>query len=294
MAPKPPRTPSIYDYGAGDTNAKGQTYTDPRTPGVHTYAPDAPAGSVWFPKPTGTANLTLSTGALGQGVAALNDPESGVYNAHYTQSSLAGSYNTLPAGQRQLLEAVAAARGHNSSANGVLQGYIAESARLGDPANGNPINKSPIQLAWEEAVSRGIVDGSGGYKSGGGGHGRGGGGAYNGPVTRTDFTHIGEGDLRDLADQVGIAMVGRGITDKEFNNILKQVRGVENAKPQVTHSTPSGHDVVSSTTEGVSNADRQDVVQKILAQNPEYGDYQKATTMMDWFDNALKGRQNGG
>lgn len=277
--PKPPaREPSIFDYGAGDTNTGTSNTTT--VDGVDYFHSYAPAGSVWFPKPV--PNVIISTGAIGQAVDAINNPESAVYNADYTKASLAGSLNSLPPMAGQLMELVAAGRGHGSTPNGVLQGYIAESSRLGDAGQ----KVSPVQLAYDEAVKKGWITKDG--KVGNVGGSRGG---YNGPVTRTDFEHIGEGDLKTLADQVSMEMIGRGVNAKEFERIAKRVLRAENRNPQVTTTTPHGQAAVTSVTDqGMTASDRQDVIQKIVAQNPHYGDYQKATTMMDWFDAALNER----
>lgn len=113
------------------------------------------------------------------------------------------------------------------------------------------------------------------------------GGGSGGPSTSMSYTQIGEADLQDLANQIGMTMVGRGVTDDEMAKILKRVRAVEAKRPQITSSNGAGS---STTQQGVTNSDRQDVIENILAKNPQYGDYQKATTMMDWFGNALNAR----
>lgn len=101
----------------------------------------------------------------------------------------------------------------------------------------------------------------------GGGSSGGGGGAGRQPIP--------EADIRDLANQISMAMVGRGVSDKEFARILPKVRGFEGRAD-------------------ASSAGIQDVIEGIVGQNPQYLDYQKATTLMDWFDAALAGRLNSG
>lgn len=180
----------------------------------------------------------------------------------------------------QYLSGLADHMGHNRTPNSVWQDAIKIAGREGITVLG--------------AVYK-IADDTGFRPSGGkppagedpptGPRGPSGGGS--GPSTSMSYTQLGEADLQDLANQIGMTMVGRGVTDDEMAKILKRVRAVEAKRPQVTSSNGAGS---STTQQGVTNSDRQDVIENILAKNPQYGDYQKATTMMDWFGNALNAR----
>lgn len=239
----------------------------------------APEGA-WFPRPQNSWFTDTSTPT---GVANASDFNSPQYNATFPASQLAGALNADET-NTGLFQIVAAGRGHNATANGVLQAYVAESARLATQGQ----RVTPQQLAYQEAVENGwIRDGQvtiSGSGPGGGGS-SGGGGGYSGPSY--SYSQINEATLEDLANQIGMTMVGRGVTDAELAKILKRVRKVEARNPQVTSSNGAG---VSTTQQGVTDSDRQDVIENILARNPQYGDYQKATTMMDWFGNALNAR----
>ena len=254
-------------------------------------------GKAWFPKPYGsktwTPNLIISSGAAGQGAEALTNPESGVYNAWYSTTDAGGSFNALAPNQQYVFNLYAAGlrqSKENKRATGesVFKDFIDISAYRGQSNE----QITPIQLVWEQLQQRGWIkeDGSPTFNPGAGGPGSGP-GSYNGPVTDTDTTYANEANIRDLADQVGLAMVGRGVSDEEFQKILKRVRKVEAGNPQVSTRTPKGDAAVNTvTSQGVTDADRQDVIERILARNPEYGDYQKATTLMSWFDKAISER----
>ena len=128
--------------------------------------------------------------------------------------------------------------------------------------------------------------GAGGLGGNGGGSG-GGGGAYTGPVTST--TLMNKADLRSTANAVASSVLGRGITDEEFQKVLKQVRTAERADPTVT--TPS---VGSSVTQqGLSTEGRQNIIRDSLMKGPEAEDYGKATKMMGVFAKALEMRSDG-
>jgi len=240
--------------------------------------PWRPPAGAWVPRPGGGGVNTTTLA----GIAASSDRNSAAYNMTVPQSQLAGA---LGADEMEggLFQIVAAGRGNNSSANGVFQALSAESARLN--AQGQRV--TPQDLAYQEALNNGWIKDGKVTISGAGPRGPGG----TGPSTSMSYTQLGEADLQDLANQIGMTMVGRGVTDDEMAKILKRVRAVEAKRPQITSSNGAGS---STTQQGVTNSDRQDVIENILAKNPQYGDYQKATTMMDWFGSALNARlQNG-
>lgn len=277
---------SIFNYGDGSTS-------DNADAGVY----DANGGGkVWFPKPYGsntwTPNLIVSSGAAGQGAAALNNPESGVYNAWYSTSDAGGAFKALAPNQQYVFNLYAAGlrkSKENTRATGesVFRDFIDISAYRGQSDE----QVTPVQLVWEKLQERGWIqeDGTPAFDPAS----VGGSGAYKGPVTTTSYTYGNPADLRDLANQVGMTMVGRGVTEEEFNKIQKRVKRQEASKPDVTTTTPHGDAARTNVSQqGMTNADRQDVIESILAKNPEYGDYQKATTLMDWFDKAISERPN--
>lgn len=109
-------------------------------------------------------------------------------------------------------------------------------------------------------------------------------GRYRGPVATR--TVAAESDVRATADAVALEMLGRGITDEEFNRILNRTRKAEMEEPQITQ-TGRGF---STTEQGLTAQGRQDIITNILSKKPEYQEFQKATTLMSWFDEALNRR----
>jgi len=110
-------------------------------------------------------------------------------------------------------------------------------------------------------------------------------GGYMGPVE--SVTVQAESDVRATADAVAMEMLGRGVSDAEFQRVLNRTRKAEQTQPQVTTPMGPGRQV---TEQGLSAEGRQDIVQNIIAKKPEYQEFQKATTLMSWFDRALQGR----
>lgn len=114
-----------------------------------------------------------------------------------------------------------------------------------------------------------------------------GGGGYSGP--RTSVTMQAEPDIRELADAVSLEMIGRGVSEDEMAKILKRVRKAEVEQPTITTSRIAG----TTTEQGLTAEGRRDIIENIIAKKPEYGEFQKATTLMSWFDRALQERLQG-
>lgn len=123
--------------------------------------------------------------------------------------------------------------------------------------------------------------------AGSGGSG-GGGGGYSGP--QRTVTLQDEGDVRRMADELSSQLVGRAVSDDEFEKALKKVRKAERANPTVTTSTTG----MTVSEGGLSAEGRQDILQRSLAKNPEAKDFTMATQMMGWFDEWLGGRPDAG
>jgi len=198
-------------------------------------------------------------------------------------------------GTEEYLQGLADFMGHNRTPNSIWQKAV-DLARNTNTTVTDALLKIGKDAGYggHGAAPKGGSGGSGGGRRRGGGGGSGGSGGAGGASTSINYQNANEADIRALADQIGMTMMGRGISDAEFKKILSGVRGVENAKPDITTGQSSPGASVSRSQQGVSNTDREDVIKNILAKNPQYGDYQKATTMMNWFDQALAGRlQNG-
>lgn len=125
---------------------------------------------------------------------------------------------------------------------------------------------SPLDLLKEGQVA---YVGAGGYGSGGSGSGGG---------TSMSYTQANKADVRVLANAVAEEMIGRRITDKEFDRMLKKVRKEEDKSPTIT--TRSGK--TSRTKEGITDAERQEVLEEVLRENPEWKKYQMDTAALDY------------
>ena len=112
----------------------------------------------------------------------------------------------------------------------------------------------------------------------------GGSGAYTGPVA--SVSKMADSDIRNLANTVSMEMVGRGVSDEEFQKIVKRTQRAEVNNPTIS----SGGAASNITDQGLTTVGREDIVKNIIAKQPEYAEFQKATTLMSWFDQALSGR----
>lgn len=130
------------------------------------------------------------------------------------------------------------------------------------------IYMSPLQLA-QQAYSE--------SPRGGAGSGRGRLG------TSRQVTMASERDLRSTADAIGAEVLGRAITDEEFQKVLRRVRTVEQAEPTVTRRTGAG----TVTESGLTAEGRKDLITEMLMKGPEAKEFAQATTMMDAFYQAL-------
>lgn len=201
-------------------------------------------------------------------------------------------------GTEQYLTGLAKHMGHNRTVNSIWQAAV-DMAKNNNISVTDAITKiardagyggsAPSTKDTSSAPNGSTRNGrspSGGRSSSGGGSGM--------AQTSVSYDPLGEGDLKDLANTISMEMLGKGVTEKQWGRILQKVREKEAANPRVTTSQAGVGQSVTSTQPGVSNADRQDVIQNILQKAPQYGDYQKATTLMGFFDQALNERLQGG
>ena len=115
----------------------------------------------------------------------------------------------------------------------------------------------------------------------------GGGSGYTGPTS--SVTLANEYDLREAANAVASTVLGRGIKDSEFEQVLKKIRKQEKAQPTI--STPSTGSNV--TKAGLTAEGRQNIMRDSLMKSPEAEEYSKATKMMGVFAKALEMRPDG-
>lgn len=116
----------------------------------------------------------------------------------------------------------------------------------------------------------------------GSGPGRGG---YSGPVAQTTF--MDERDVDRTANALALTLIGRPLSAKEMAKVTERLRSEEKANPTVT--TPG---VGSSVTQsGLSAEGRADVLREVIAENPEYQQFQVDTTVLDTMLSELNKRE---
>jgi hypothetical protein len=232
-----------------------------------------------------TSSLAGISGASNYGSATWNQEES--RKDAYLQ------WNQLDAQTQAQLTAIAKANGGRS---GKVVWETAVDQSEASVRAGKPATPWDFLNVTADKAGSNPSGGGGGGRSGGGGSsgGGGGGGGYSGPNVSTSRQFVDRATLTDLADQIGMEMLGRGVSKAEMDRIEKRVRVYEQNHPDTSISQSGVGASNSSSSQGASTSGRQDVIQNILAKNPQYGDYQKATTMMNWFDAALADRSKNG
>ena len=109
------------------------------------------------------------------------------------------------------------------------------------------------------------------------------GGAGGGGPT-SFVTHANESDVRALADSLAQEMIGRTISDKEFKRMYKRVRTEEMESPRTTRIEGG----VQVTETGMTDLERQEVLQEVLREKPEWEQYQMTTGVLDAMNNAIQ------
>jgi|MDTC01.1.fsa_nt_gb hypothetical protein len=105
-----------------------------------------------------------------------------------------------------------------------------------------------------------------------------GGGGSGGGGTRYSYTEANEADVRLLANGLAEEMIGRRITEKEFDKLLKRVREEEGESPTISRSSGS----TTRTETGITNSEREEVLAEVLRENPEWKKYQMDTASLDY------------
>jgi len=96
--------------------------------------------------------------------------------------------------------------------------------------------------------------------------------------TRYSYTEANEADVRVLANGLAEEMIGRRITEKEFDRLLKRVRKEEGKSPTISRSSGK----TTRTETGITNAEREEVLAEVLRENPEWKKYQMDTASLDY------------
>lgn len=246
-------------------------------PSVAANRPQTSSGDstgVWFLRPTPAP------------IYEAKDYTPSAFYRFYDRSELAAAYDTvLTDNERMLFEVVAKSNNARATGSALFEKYAAESYRLSQDG----IRKSPQEILYEVALKRGILNDTGTFEipesmmPGTSGR-RAVRGVSAGP--RETRTMASERDLRLTADALASNILGRAVTDEEFQSVLEQVRKAETTEPTVTTTTGAG----TTTMQGLSAQGRQDVIRDALAQGEEAEEFAKATDMMGFFYEWLEGR----
>ena len=175
---------------------------------------------------------------------------------------------------------VARSAGRNASPS-VAPAVVAQSA---DPYIQNIIDtaaKAGIQLSVADAMAAaGIVPGGGG---GGGGGGRG-----SMASTQKQTTQYTMQQVRSAADSIYQNSIGRALNDEELRMLYQSLNTTLRENPNVTKVSAKGN-VTNS-----GGIDERGFMQQQAEANPEFANYQKATTYFDAMLSTLQGPVGGG
>lgn len=138
-------------------------------------------------------------------------------------------------------------------------------------------NKDVYALLGRSAGRFGV--GPSGSGSGGGG------GGYSGPVATT--TLLDDRDVDRTANALALELIGRPLSDKELAKVTARLRTEERANPTIT--TPGTG--TSLTQSGLSAEGRADVLREVIAENPEYRQFQVDNTVLDTMLSELNKRE---
>ena len=137
--------------------------------------------------------------------------------------------------------------------------------------------KKGIQLSVAEAITAAGLDTGGG-----------GGGGVSMASTRKQTTQYTMQQVRSAADSIYQNSIGRALNDDELRMLHQSLNGALKAEPTVTKTSAAGNSV---TTGGV---DERGFMQQQAEANPEFANYQKATTYFDAMLGSLQGPVGGG
>lgn len=244
--------------------------------GQMTGAPVASGQRVWmgadFAKPKNVpyygSTTTAATTWQAQNSHAIFDPD-----------TAKGLYKWLdPAMRLRAYQAVARISGHDKNPDWTVQSFY-EKAVDGAPVSsmlmGRPVSVfeelDRMGQAAEEMRALGV--GAGAYGSGGGGGGGG------GPSTSVQYNLSSESDAEALVDSALNSYLGRQADEQERAKFWAILNKAQRKNPTVTHSSPSGDTVTTTTTGGVN---QQQVAAEFALSRKDAAEYMANTQYTDW------------
>ena len=118
-------------------------------------------------------------------------------------------------------------------------------------------------------------------------------GAYNstslGGGTRKNIVHqkFKPEEFEIVIDQLFQQTIGRGASEEELNEFVSKLQGYADKNPQITTSKTSGGTTTQTTTGGTDSGTIQKMMRDSALANPQAEQYNKATTYVDYFREAL-------
>lgn len=226
-----------------------------------TYEP----GQVWGPRATPATGF----GGSADSIQRYNtDWTNSRYNTWMPKADAESMFGSLPEDQQGFFNNLASqSRAWNDTGESVYKKYVARSAALSKQGR----RMSPSELALEDFRSANGSDPAGDGPPAGSGPS-----AYSGPVSAVD--NAPALDVRSVADSVAQEMLGRVVTQDEMQRILKRVRTYEENNPTVR--TPEGVGA-SRSSGGATTAGRQQIIERLVAKNPDFMPYQMNHTVYD-------------
>lgn len=186
------------------------------------------------------------------GGPAFGNPDNPIYNQWASKADASDLFTDLPDWQQSMFANIAAAKGGNTTPESVYKKYVTMSA----VRSKRGIATTPGELAYEDISSGKVAysaDGSRGSSTSGGTR------AYSGPVARV--TQLGDEDIRRMANDEAMSLIGRDVTDAEFKKIMTAVRRAEARNPDVTSGTGANRTTVS----GLSAETRAEIIREKTA-----------------------------
>ena len=191
-----------------------------------------------------------------RGAPSTGDPSNPFYdqfNQWVSKADASNLFTDLPEWQQNMFAGMAAAKGGNSTAESIYKKYVAVSANRSK----NSEIITPGELAYSDISSgKAPYTGAGGTQTGPGTTGS---RAYSGPVSRV--TQLGDEDIRRMANDESMNLIGRDVTDAEFKKIMTAVRRAEARNPDVT----SGKGANRTTVSGLSAETRAEIIREKTA-----------------------------
>lgn len=287
VAPTPQDRLSAYEQAKAANKQKTVASSYPPVGGGYYGSSTAGAGDNRGQVAMGTPiTENLQTWPVGAANPGLRTYYSQYY--HYVPITTAQGgnlVNTLPSWQWNLFNAVAQARGGQSSVNSVFDEYAARSAY----ETGFGRNLSPTDLLLAD-LNAGRVQLGDGFTDGGG-SGSYGGGGYGGGASVGQVNLMNPEDARAVIDQLAMQMIGRMVTDREFKQYYKAINKVEMANPATARmDVDADGNPVQVVEAGLGAEGRTAALQDIVRGNKDFNEFAIGSQMTDLMSQYLQKR----